>query len=236
MNLAVVATCFAVVFLAELPDKTALASLVLGARYRAWFVFAGVAAAFAVHVVLAVSAGSLLFLLPHRVVQAVVAVLFAVGAVLMLRRHDEGTQPAADGPADGIDPAGGIDLADGQDREPAGASADPDGAGGGVAMLARPAVKVRGGFWRVAARGFAVVFVAEFGDLTQLATANLAARYHDPVAVGTGAVLGLWAVAALAVTGGRQLLRIVPFHWITRTAAAFMIVLAVISLVTAITG
>jgi Ca2+/H+ antiporter, TMEM165/GDT1 family len=198
MNLAIAATCFAVIFVAELPDKTALASLVLGSRYRASFVFAGVAAAFAVHVVLAVGAGSLLFLLPHRVTQAVVAVLFAVGAALMLRRHDDDALPAS-----------GADW---------------------------PTVRVRDRFWRVAVRSFAVLFIAEFGDLTQLATANLAARYHDPVSVGTGAVLGLWAVGALAITGGRQLLRIVPFRWITRTAAAIMTVLAVVSLVTAITG
>jgi putative Ca2+/H+ antiporter (TMEM165/GDT1 family) len=40
--------------------------------------------------------------------------------------------------------------------------------------------------------------------------ANLAARYHDPVAVGIGSVLGLWLVAALAITGGQGLLRILP--------------------------
>ena len=48
----------------------------------------------------------------------------------------------------------------------------------------------------VAAACFAVIFVAEFGDLTQLATANLAARYHAPLSVGADAVLGLWAVGA----------------------------------------
>jgi Ca2+/H+ antiporter, TMEM165/GDT1 family len=224
MNFAVLATCFGVVFVAELPDKTALASLVLGTRYRASFVFAGVAAAFAVHVVLAVGAGSLLFLLPHRAVEAVVAVLFAAGAVLMLRRREDDAPPAAaEGPGDG------------EDGEPGGGPSAPAGPGG-VATLARPAVRVRDGFWRVAARSFAVLFVAEFGDLTQLATANLAARYHDPLSVGFGALLGLWAVAALAIIGGRQLLRVVPFRWITRTAAAVMIVLAVVSLVTAVRG
>jgi putative Ca2+/H+ antiporter (TMEM165/GDT1 family) len=222
MNLAIVATCFAVIFVAELPDKTALASLVLGTRYRALFVFAGVAAAFTVHVVLAVSAGSLLLLLPHRVLQAVVAVLFAAGAALMLRRRDDDEPPASDAE----DPAGG------PEPETAGGPAGQ----GGVATLARPTAKARDGFWKVAARSFAVLFVAEFGDLTQLATANLAARYHAPLSVGIGAVLGLWAVGALAITGGRQLLRVVPFHWITRTAAAVMIVLAAFSLVTAITG
>jgi Ca2+/H+ antiporter, TMEM165/GDT1 family len=228
MNLAVLAAVFGVVFVAELPDKTALASLVLGTRYRAGYVFAGVAAAFTVHVVLAVSAGSLLFLLPHRLMQAAVAVLFAVGAVLMLRRREDEGAP-------------GEDRKDEEDGGRAGSSgsdslATGDSGRGGVATLARPAATVRTGFRKVAARSFAVLFIAEFGDLTQLVTANLAARYHDPVTVGAGAVLGLWAVGGLAITGGRQLLRVVPFRWITRAAAAIMATLAVISLVTAITG
>ena len=229
MNLAVLAAVFGVIFVAELPDKTALASLVLGTRYRAGYVFAGVAAAFTVHVVLAVSAGSLLFLLPHRLMQAVVAVLFAVGAVLMLRRREE------DSP--------GPDSGESRDRPEEDWSRSPgtgwpagEPAGGGVATLARLARygAARAGFWRVATRSFVVLFVAEFGDLTQLATANLAARYHDPVTVGVGAVLGLWAVGALAIIGGSQLLRIVPFGWITRIAAVVMGALAVVSLVAAI--
>ena len=46
MNFAVLGTVFGLVFLAELPDKTALASLVLGTRYRPLYVFTGAAAAF----------------------------------------------------------------------------------------------------------------------------------------------------------------------------------------------
>jgi putative Ca2+/H+ antiporter (TMEM165/GDT1 family) len=78
-----------------------------------------------------------------------------------------------------------------------------------------------------------VLFVAEFGDLTQIATANLAAKFHDPLTVGVGAVLGLWAVGALAITGGRHLLRLIPFTWIVRIGAAVMTVLAVVSLINA---
>ena len=78
---AIVATCFGLVFVAELPDKTAVASLVLGTKYPARWVFAGVAAAFALHVVLAVTAGSLIALLPRRPVEAIVGVLFLVGAL-----------------------------------------------------------------------------------------------------------------------------------------------------------
>lgn len=228
MNLAILATVFGIVFVAELPDKTALASLILGTRYRPGYVFAGVAAAFVLHVVLAVSAGSLLFLLPHRVMQAIVAALFAIGAVLMLRRRDDGEDSEVRGPGEaspaGDEPPGG----DRYDHEPH----------GGVATLTRPVTRVatRDGFWKVAWRSFAVLFVAEFGDLTQLVTANLSARYHDPLAVGAGAVLGLWAVGALAIVGGRQLLRVVPFKWITRVAALVMIGLAVVSLIAVITG
>src|SRR5262245_66514063 len=90
MSLAIVATVFAVIFPAELPDKPALASLVRGSRYRPSWVFAGVAAAFAVHVGLAIAAGSLLALLPHRPLEIVVAALFALGAVLLLRGRQDG--------------------------------------------------------------------------------------------------------------------------------------------------
>jgi len=83
------AIVFATVFVAELPDNSGLASLVLGTRYRAGWVFAGAAAAFAVHVVLAVTCGGLLGLLPHKIVQIAVAVVFLVGAVLVLRADDD---------------------------------------------------------------------------------------------------------------------------------------------------
>jgi Ca2+/H+ antiporter, TMEM165/GDT1 family len=65
---------------------------------------------------------------------------------------------------------------------------------------------------RTAATSFGVIFAAEWGDLTQLLTANLAVHYHAPLSVATGAILALWAAAAIAVTGGRWLSRIIdPF-------------------------
>jgi putative Ca2+/H+ antiporter (TMEM165/GDT1 family) len=83
------AIVFCTVLVAELPDNSGLASLVLGTRYRAGGVFAGAAAAFAVHVVLAVTCGSLLGLLPHRIVQIAVTVVFLAGAVLVLRGDND---------------------------------------------------------------------------------------------------------------------------------------------------
>src|SRR3954449_2616115 len=82
---AIIATVFGLIFVAELPDKTAVAGLVLGTRYPWRWVFTGMAAAFLTHVVIAVAAGSLLTLLPRRPVEAVVAALFLLGAVLVWR-------------------------------------------------------------------------------------------------------------------------------------------------------
>ncbi|GAB2910879.1 TMEM165/GDT1 family protein [Rhodococcus aerolatus] len=85
MSLAVLLTVFVIIFPVELPDKTLVATLVLTTRYRGRPVLLGVVAAFAVQVVIAVAFGSALTLLPGRLVAAVVALLFAVGAVLLLR-------------------------------------------------------------------------------------------------------------------------------------------------------
>ena len=88
---------------------------------------------------------------------------------------------------------------------------------------------VRNGFWPVAGTSFAVVFLAEFGDLTQFLTVSLAARYHDPLAVGIGATLALWVAAGAAVVVGWRLLKIIPVRWLTRAAAVIMLALAVTS-------
>ena len=90
--------------------------------------------------------------------------------------------------------------------------------------------------WQVVATSFGVTMLSELGDPTQIITATLAARYDDPLAVGIGAVLALWAVSALAVFGGNRLQRVVPVRWVTRAAAAILVVLAVLSAIDAIRG
>lgn len=197
LDIAIIATVFGLVFVGELPDKTAVAGLVLGTRFPWRWVFTGVAAAFLTHVVIAVCAGSLLSLLPRRAVEAFVAALFLIGAVLIWR---EGQQ-VEDDEEDAV-------------RE----------------------VPENAGFWRVAGLGYGVIFVAEWGDLTQILTANLAAKYGNPLSVGIGAVLALWSVGLLAILGGRTLLKLVPMVLITRVAAAVMAGLGVYSIVAAVRG
>ncbi|HEY1652905.1 MAG TPA: TMEM165/GDT1 family protein [Acidimicrobiales bacterium] len=168
MQLDVVLAVFPIIFLGELPDKTMFASLVMSTRGRPFVVWVGAAAAFAVHVVIAVTIGVALFhLVPHRALEGIVAAMFFVGGVLALRearkQHSE------------------------------------------EELVEREV----GSHQRVLFTAFLIIFLAEWGDLTQILTANLAAHYHDALSVGIGALLALWAVAALAVLAGQSVLRLI---------------------------
>jgi Ca2+/H+ antiporter, TMEM165/GDT1 family len=87
---------FAVVFAAELVDTSGLATLVLASRFPPRWVLLGVAAGMAVHVVVAVAVGSLLVLLPERILEAVLAAVFLVGAVWLLFEDDDEDDEAED--------------------------------------------------------------------------------------------------------------------------------------------
>ena len=82
---------------------------------------------------------------------------------------------------------------------------------------------------RVVATSFGVLFLAEWGDLSQLLTAGLAARSADPVSVFTGSWLALVTVAGLAVGLGRTLLRVVSLAVIRRVGAVVCLCLAAVA-------
>jgi putative Ca2+/H+ antiporter (TMEM165/GDT1 family) len=200
-----------VIFAAELPDKTMFATLVLGTRYAPRWVFVGAAGAFLVHVVIAVAVGQAFTLLPKAAVDGVVAALFVVGAAFLLF----GSESAAEieGTADA-----------GSNADVGTSSTDP------VALTTTGAPSPI----RIVLTASSVVFLAEIGDLTQITTANLAARYKSPISVGIGAVLGLWAVAAIAITAGRNLVKVVPLVLVRRIAGFLMVALALVSIVEAL--
>ncbi|HEX2912014.1 MAG TPA: TMEM165/GDT1 family protein [Chloroflexia bacterium] len=163
MDFSLVISTFALIFVAELPDKTALASLVLATRYKPLVVFTGAAAAFVIQSLVAICVGGLFSLLPESLVHRVAGALFLLFAVLMWRRNQEKEEES-------------------------------------VEKLEAKEERFHRGVWAA----FLVVFLAEWGDLTQLSTATLAAKYHDPVSIFIGATLALWAVAALAITLGNR--------------------------------
>lgn len=186
MSIRALVQAFFTVFPAELPDKSMFATIVLVTRFRRpLWVWLGVVSAFSVHVAVAVAAGSLLGLLPDAVVQVAVALLFAVGSVVLLR-------------------AG---LAEEEEPEVG-------------AVAERPSIGA------ALVGSFGVIALAEWGDLTQIATAGLAASSGEPVATALEAWLALASVAGIAVTFGRQLVRRVPIQRINLVGAAIFAALA----------
>jgi len=180
---------FAVIFVAELPDKTTLASLVLATRHRAIPVLLGACGALAAQSLIAVAAGSLLSMLPERIVHIGSGVLFLVSAVIMWVRHED------DGP-----------IKDNPEAQT---------------------------FGKSLAMAFSVVFVAEWGDLTQIATAGFAARLARPVLVFAAATAALWSVAAIAVIVGHRAGRLLNPN-LTRRVAAVLFALAGVALITGV--
>jgi putative Ca2+/H+ antiporter (TMEM165/GDT1 family) len=201
-------TAFALIFPAELPDKTFIATLVMATRLRPLPVWLGVSAAFVVQCVIAVAAGGLLSLLPHRWVAAMSASTFAVGAFILVKGGLEARAQA---------------LAEEQEE-----AAETE-------SLLRQAGRDLS-FGRTVATSFGVIFVAEWGDLSQLLTAALAARTGEPLAVGVGSWLALVAVAGLGVVIGRWLVERVPIHRVRLISGSALAVLAVLAVTEAVRG
>jgi putative Ca2+/H+ antiporter (TMEM165/GDT1 family) len=86
-------------------------------------------------------------------------------------------------------------------------------------------------FWRATALSFGVLFAAEWGDFSQLATAGLAAHYDAPVSVFVGSLAALLVVSGLAVVLGKKLADRLPIALIHRVAAALFLAFAVVAVV-----
>lgn len=79
--------------------------------------------------------------------------------------------------------------------------------------------------FKVVATSFLVLFAAEWGDLSQLLTISLVAKYDDPASVFLGAWGALLAVSGLAVIVGRLLLqriRLAVLHYLGATVCLLM--------------
>ena len=185
MHLVIIAAVFPIIFVGGLPDKTMFASLVMSTRGQATSVWLGAAGAFVVHVAIATTIGVALFqLLPRRLVEGLVALMFLAGAVLAGREAAKARQ---------VKPSVAREASSGH---------------------------------QAVTTAFIVIFLAEWGDLTQVLTADLAAHYHSPLSVGVGALLALWAVAALAVVGGQGIVRFVDIRTVRIVTAVVLVVLA----------
>jgi putative Ca2+/H+ antiporter (TMEM165/GDT1 family) len=176
---------FGIIFVAELPDKTAICAMVLATSHRPVAVLIGAATALTIQSAIAVTAGHVLSLLPERPVHLVAGGIFVVSAVAMWRRKEEAHDESS---------------------------------------------RVGGGFWRSLWVVFGVIFLAEWGDLTQLGTAALAAQYRSPWIIFAGSTLGLWAASAIAIFVGNRAARLLDPRRIQRVAATIFAVVGVVLL------
>ncbi|MDP8999444.1 MAG: TMEM165/GDT1 family protein [Myxococcota bacterium] len=181
-ELKLAAYVFGVIFVAELPDKTALAALVLATRHKPLPVFLGTSLALAVQSAVAVAAGSLFSLLPARAVHISAGVVFLASSLFMWIRKGD-SQPNLKG-------------GDARDEPPRTQS-----------------------FWRAFGTVFGVVFIAEWGDLTQFATAAFAAKERAPLVVFLASTLALSAVAGIAVLVGNRAAKVLEPTVTQRVAA-----------------
>lgn len=187
-----VATYF-VIALAELPDKTMLATLMLSSKYKNRLaVWCGVTLGYATHVIIAVLFGAVLTTLPREPIRVLVGLLFITGGILTLRKHTANDDAKLDHP---------------------------------TATLSST---------RITWLAMSVILVAEFADLTQLATAGLAVRFNDPFFVAIGAILALSSVSGIGVLAGSWIQRHVPLRVIQRVAGVLFVVIGGSTLVTAV--
>jgi putative Ca2+/H+ antiporter (TMEM165/GDT1 family) len=89
---------------------------------------------------------------------------------------------------------------------------------------------------RAAGASFAVLFTAEWGDLSQLLTASLVASGKPAIPVFFGSWAALAVVSGLAVLLGRWLLRHVRLSLVRYVAAGVCAVLCVVTVVGVVTG
>ena len=183
---------FVAIFLAELPDKTLFATLMLSTRLnRPFAVWLGVSIAYCTHVLIAVLFGSIIAKLPERPIHFAVGIVFLISGWFMFRSSSDEPEQAKNQP------------------------------------FSRK-------FFSVVYISAFTILVAEFADLTQLATVGFVVRMNDALGVAIGASLALCSVSGIAVVAGTWLQRKFNLRLIQRVASLFFIVFGIMAIANSI--
>ena len=176
------ASTFGLIFLAELPDKTAVATVLMATTLNPYALFIGVALAFVVQSLVAVPFGSLCACVPPHWIKGAAGILFVVFAWMMWKRE--------------------IEEEEKESKE-----------------------EHHKNFMKTIWSSFLVIFIAEWGDLTQLATATLTAQYQQAFTIFTAATLALWSTTALAIVIGNRAKHLINPRLLQKVGAvAFVLV------------
>lgn len=169
-------TSLLLITVSELGDKTFFIAVILAMHHSRRLVFTGVIAALAAMTIISVLLGQVASLLPKDLIHyAEIALFFAFGIKLLYDASQMSDHFV--GGKEVEEAKAAVEKADFQRLKP-------------------------NSSWSVLVKAFALTFIAEWGDRTQIATVAIADRYH-PIGVTIGAVLGHAICAAIAVIGGK---------------------------------
>ncbi|MGA8296326.1 MAG: TMEM165/GDT1 family protein, partial [Acidimicrobiales bacterium] len=157
-----------------------------------------------VEAAIAVVAGGLIALAPHRVVAAITAFGFLAGGIYLAITKESSAKRASEK----------ITTEE-------------------TTRVSKLEARAQTSAWRIASATFVVVFFAEMGDLTQIVIANLAARTHDAASVFIGSVVAFALTSALGVMLGRTITRVVPLGVVRKVSAGILVGLGVWSAISA---
>jgi putative Ca2+/H+ antiporter (TMEM165/GDT1 family) len=198
MDWSALLSTLALVFVAELGDKTQLAVVAQTCKHRKpWAVFLGASTALIAVTALGAIGGQILGqFIPERVLRIVAALAFVVMGGLIIREAVKATKKASEGARDCVEEMDGTSISAWD--------------------------------WKAFSSTFGLLFVAELGDKTQLAVLSLAGKRGDVWPVFIGGALALTLVTGLGVVGGQGLCKLIPERlllWISAIAFIAMGVL-----------
>ncbi|MBE9125119.1 MULTISPECIES: TMEM165/GDT1 family protein [unclassified Coleofasciculus] len=196
--------------ISELGDKTFFIGVILAMRYSRRLIFVGVMAALAAMTILSVLLGQVVGLLPqHYIHYGEIALFLGFGFKLL---YDASQMPAQAENTGAKEAA--LEVAQ-QDRD-------------GTVTLS----KQKG--WcspnlAILLQAFAMTFLAEWGDRTQISTIALAAT-HPPIGVTAGAILGHGICTAIAVIGGRLIAGRISERLITALGGVLFLIFGAVAI------
>ncbi len=180
--------------------KTFFIAMILAMQYSRRLVFTGAIAALAAMTMLSVGVGQTASLLPDIYIHYAEIALFTIFGFKLL--YDATQMPSET-----------CDVAVvGEAKE--------------VVEKAEKQIKDQKNIWAILLEAFVLVFVAEWGDRTQIATIALAAE-NNPIGVSFGAILGHAICAVIAVTSGRVLAGQITERQLTAAGGCLFIVFGI---------
>jgi len=186
----------------ELGDKTFFIAVILAMRHSRRLVFTGVVAALAAMTVLSVLVGQAMSVLPSAYIHYAEVVLFIGFGIKLL--YAASHMPALSCDAEVVQEATAVVE---------------------KAEIKLPKAQTQLAIWLEA---FALTFLAEWGDRTQIATIALAAG-NNPLEVTTGAIVGHGICAAIAVMGGRMLAGRISERTLTIAGGCLFLVFGIVA-------